>query len=729
METRQLLWNVPHWAEIVMYAGAAIAVLSVMVYLARRVWIYRKAQPAPTKRTDHIASRAWDFVVNGLLQKAILEDRYAGIMHLSIFWGFTVLFIGTIILIFAIDFGLHFFTGHFYLGFSFIMEIGGLALLIGVILAAVRRYIQRPAKLERNWYDHYPLILLFVIGVTGFLLEGARIYVSGFPHYERVASFVGYGVGKGLANIAGVGGVTTFYRYLWVFRMLITLGFIGALGFTKFLHVFTAPTNVLLRDRRPKGSMTFVPDIEEVESLGVGTIAAYSWPDLEDLDACTHCGRCQEVCPATASGKPLNPKMIVLKSRQVLQQKTAEATRQLVPGSHAPRETPDLLDLIEDDEVWSCTTCRSCVEHCPVAINQLDKVLEIRRHLTNEGRLSGSAAKALESMGMRGNPWQLKQKDRMAWAEGLDVAVPVFAEIQGDAKPSENPKPSGNAGPPDVAELPDGAQPLLDADLPGNAGPRPVDYLFFVGCAGSYDPRSQNVTRAIVRLLERAGVSYAVLGEEETCNCEAGRRMGEEMLFQVGAASLKETIDKYRFRAILTQCPHCYNTFRNDYPQMGADWKVVHHTELLLELVSSGRLPLAPIAGLTVAYHDSCYLGRYNDIYQQPRDLLAETGAALREPERHGPDGFCCGGGGGRMWSEIKIGEPIEFLRIREMAATGAQVVGTACPFCKIMLDDGVKHEGLDEQLRVRDIAEILDEASEGASAVDQRQAAPSGTQ
>jgi Fe-S oxidoreductase len=305
----------------------------------------------------------------------------------------------------------------------------------------------------------------------------------------------------------------------------------------------------------------------------------------------------------------------------------------------------------------------------------------------------------------------------------------VFAEIQGEAESPGNAKPSTSVEPSDAAELTSGAQPPLDADLPVSAEPRPVDYLFFVGCAGSYDPRSQNVTRAIVRLLERAGVSYAVLGEEETCNCEAGRRMGEEMLFQVGAASLKETIDKYRFRAILTQCPHCYNTFRNDYPQMGADWKVVHHTELLLELVSSGRLPLTPTAGLTVAYHDSCYLGRYNDIYQQPRDLLAEAGASLREPERHGRDGFCCGGGGGRMWSEIKIGEPIEFLRIREMAATGAQVVGTACPFCKIMLDDGVKHEGLDEQLRVRDVAEILDEALEGASAFDQRQAAPSETQ
>jgi Fe-S oxidoreductase len=298
---------------------------------------------------------------------------------------------------------------------------------------------------------------------------------------------------------------------------------------------------------------------------------------------------------------------------------------------------------------------------------------------------------------MRGNPWQLKQSDRMAWAAGLDVEVPVLAEIQDVAQGT------GATG--------------------GGNEPEPVDYLFFVGCAGSYDPRSQKVTQALVRLLVRAGVSFAVLGEEETCSCEAGRRMGEEMLFQVGAGTLKETIDQYRFRAILTQCPHCYNTFRNEYPQIGAHWKVVHHSELLQELVSSGRLPVTSSTGAAAVFHDSCYLGRYNDIYQAPREVLAAAGLSLKEPRRHGREGFCCGGGGGRMWSEIKIGEPIEFLRTRELRETGAQVIATACPFCKIMLDDGVKHEGLEGQLNVRDIAEILDEASAGSSATDRRPA------
>ena len=698
METRELLWNVPSWAEVVMYAGAAVAILLLIAYAVRRVIVYRRGRSAATRHTDHLPARVWDFALNGLLQKAIAENRYAGTMHLSIFWGFTVLLVGTTILIFVIDFGLHFFTGRFYLGFSFMMELGGLALLLGVVLAALRRYVKRPAQLERRWYDHYPLIMLFVVGITGFLMEGARIYAAGLADYERVASFVGYGLARGFADIGSAEGFATFYRYMWIFHMLITLGFIGLLGFTKFLHVFTAPANVLLRDRRPKGAMTFVPHVEETEDLGVGSIAAYPWPDLEDLDACMRCGRCEEVCPATASGKPLNPKTIVLKSRRILQQREVEATCSLLRrDSGSSRDLPDLFDVIEDDEVWSCTTCRSCVEQCPVAIDQLDKVLELRRYLTNEGRLAGSAAKALESMGMRGNPWQLKQSDRMVWAEGLDVEVPVLAEIQ------------------DTGATGDGTE------------PEPVDYLFFVGCAGSYDPRAQKVTQALVRLLARAGVSFAVLGVEETCSCEAGRRMGEEMLFQVGGGTLKETIGRYRFRAILTQCPHCYNTFRNEYPQLGADWKVVHHSELLQDLVASGRLPVTPSSGSMVAYHDSCYLGRYNDIYQAPRAVLAAAGLSLKEPRRHGREGFCCGGGGGRMWSEIKIGEPIEFLRTRELLESGARMIATACPFCKIMLDDGVKHEGLEDRLAVQDIAEMLDEALAGSSAIDRRPTGATG--
>lgn len=681
-QTRELLWNVPHWAEVAMYALAAVAFLLVATRLAARVSMYGRGRPS-SLQWGSFPSRAWDVVRDGLLQAKLARDRFAGVMHLSLFWGFVVLLIGTIILIFQIDFGLEFFYGRFYLVFSFLMDLAGLLFLAGVTMAMYRRWARRPARPTSRWDDHYALIILWLTGATGFLLEAARIVVVGFPSFERV-SFVGYPLARVLSALAGVSTWETLHQWGWILHMLMAVGFIALLASTKFLHVLTAPGAILLRDKRPRGAMTFIHDVEEAELVGAGKAADFAWNDLANFDACTRCGRCQDACPAYAAGRPLSPMQIVLKGQEAMQ-------AQLGADPDPERSVPALHDLIEDTEVWSCTTCAACVEECPVSINQLDKVLELRRYLTNEGRLAGSAAKALESMGMRGNPWQLKQQDRAAWADDAGVEVPMMALLQ-------------------------------DPDELGGAEPEPVDYLFYVGCAGSYDPRAQKVARAIVRLLTEAGVSFAILGEEETCTCETARRMGEEMLWQVGAAALKETIDQYRFRRILTMCPHCYNTFKNDYPQMGADWEVVHHAELLVALIGEGRLSAGAGETCDITYHDSCYLGRYNGIYDAPRAVLQSvSGTRLVEMERSREKGFCCGGGGGQMWGEIKIGEPVEFLRTEQARATGAEIVATACPYCKIMLDDGLKHLQSDGGMAVKDIAELLDARLEARTAEDER--------
>jgi Fe-S oxidoreductase/nitrate reductase gamma subunit len=675
--TRELLWNVPEWAEIAMYLGAAVAFLMLATDVARRIGMYRRGRPGPPL-TGTVLRRLGEVVRDAFLQMRLARDRYAAVMHLPLFWGFVVLLIGTIILAFQIDFGLEFFHGSFYQVFSFFMEVAGLAFLLGIALAMYRRWVRRPTRLTRRWDDQYALVVLLLLGVTGFLVEGARIYAEGFPDFERSASFAGYAVAKFLSLFGSQDAFETVHRWSWVSHMAIAIVFVGLLSYTKFLHVFTTPSNIFLRDRRPKGAMTFVPDIEEVETVGTDTVTALPWPDLVDLDACTRCGRCEDACPAHAAGRPLSPMRLVLSEQGVMRSSLGDD-----PDPDA--EHPGVYDVIGEDEVWSCVTCRSCVEQCPADLDQMTKILELRRYLTNEGKLTGSAAKALESMSMRGNPWQLKQQDRLGWATEVGLEVPVMALLQ-------------------------------DPDELAGVEPEPVDYLLFVGCAGSYDPRAQKVARALVRLLEVAGVSYAVLGEEETCSCEAARRMGEEMLFQVGSEAVKETIDQYRFRQILTMCPHCYNTLKNDYPQLGARWEVVHHTELLLDLLREGRLPApAPVAGATrITYHDSCYLGRYNDIYDTPRALVrAVPGAELVEMPRHRRESFCCGGGGGQMWAEIGIGEPIEFIRTREALATGAETVATACPYCKIMLDDGLKHEGR-EDVALYDLAELLAASLEG---------------
>jgi Fe-S oxidoreductase len=450
------------------------------------------------------------------------------------------------------------------------------------------------------------------------------------------------------------------------------VAFLVLLPVTMIRHMFTSPLNMYLRDRdRPKGAMKPLPDLmeTELESFGVSTIEEFTWKQLLDLDSCTMCGRCTSVCPAHATGKPLDPREIVLKAGEVM---AATGTPGVSPpiGVDAEISVPagTMFERVTSEELWACTSCRACDEICPVNIEILDKILDMRRYLSlMESDFPTELGTAYRAMENSGNPWGLSQGARAEWADDLE-GVTIL----------------------------DGGDPLES------------EYLYWVGCAGSFDDKNKKVSRAMAELLTRAGVSFSILGPSEMCTGDPARRSGNEYLFQMMAAQNVETLNAMGVVKIITQCPHCFNTLGNEYPQLGGHYEVIHHSQLLEWLIESGRLDVsdARLDGRLV-YHDSCYLGRHNDVYQAPRRVVGSIGGLeVVEAERHGTKGMCCGAGGGRMWMEEHTGKNINVERSQELLATGADRIATACPFCYVMIDDGVKGEGIeDDQVQVADVA------------------------
>ncbi|HTU01832.1 MAG TPA: (Fe-S)-binding protein, partial [Candidatus Sulfotelmatobacter sp.] len=431
--------------------------------------------------------------------------------------------------------------------------------------------------------------------------------------------------------------------------------FIALAPFTLIRHIVVAPVNIALRRPGPSGVLQPAA-LEEAEHFGVSTIQGFGGKDLLDLAACTECGRCQDACPAWATGKPLTPKGVVLDLRDHLLAAAAGRTDgQIVAGG-----------VVSEEAIWACTTCGGCHQACPVVIEPIPKIVEMRRFLVMEqARFPVPMQAALRGLENRGHPYQGAVPGRLEWARGLDV--PVMAE-QGSA-----------------------------------------EYLYWVGCAGAFDERNQKVARALATLLKAAGVDFAVLGEEERCNGEFARRIGHEFLFQMQAQANIETLARYNVRKIITACPHCFNTLRNEYGQFGGHYEVAHHTELLATLLAAGRLRPAGRWRARVAYHDSCYLGRHNNIFEPPRSILAAVpGVTPMEMERRRESGFCCGAGGGLMWAEERIGKRINIERTEEALRVAPDVVGTACPFCLSMFEDGIRAKDAVERLQAQDISEIL---------------------
>lgn len=647
---REILGNIPGWLQLGMYITTLGAAALAVGELWRHVLRWRRGQPdGPLLPWEE---RLPDFVRRVLAQYDIGDrDHLAGWMHRMIFWGFAVLSVATVLTAIDHDFGLPILRGPFYLCFAFVSDLFGLLFVVGLGIALYRRFVMRLPQLRYGRPgDALVLALLLLVGLSGFWLEGARIALMGWPGYERV-SFVGWVTGVGLSALVPAGSWVVVHRGLWGVHVAAIVGLFVTLPFTRLVHLVTTPVNILLRVRR-LGALRPVA----TAAPPLARFAAFSWKQLLELEACTSCGRCSSVCPATTSGKPLSPMLIIQHLREQLQ---------------GERHDPELIGhggrgVIEPNELWSCTTCGACEEICPVAINHIDRIVDLRRVLVEAGELQRPTTRALESLQGKGNPWDYAPGERARWAEQHGIRVLRAGE--------------------------------------------PCETIYWVGCAGAFDEQARKITEAVAKLLQRAGVDFGILGAREGCNGDVARRLGEEALFRSLAQRNAATIRAHQPKRLLTHCPHCLNTFAKEYELGGIE--LVHHATFLEQLVAAGRLPLTRGGAQRVTFHDPCYLGRYNGIYDAPRLALgAIPELQLEEMGRARQRSFCCGGGGGQVLLNVPIGERIPNLRFAEAEALRVDVIATACPFCKIMLAPVPAERQAERRIAVKDVAELLAEA------------------
>ncbi|HSB87756.1 MAG TPA: (Fe-S)-binding protein [Ilumatobacteraceae bacterium] len=695
--SRPVFSGIPGALQVAFYTVVPVMLVWGAIAFADRVRNWERGAPDRRRTTTkNVARRLADFRA-GVYMRTLLRDSAAGLMHSLIYFGFLALLAVTTVL--EVDHQLpedaKFLHGKTYLGYSMFADLAGVVFLVGVVWAILRRYVQRPYRIRIKTKPEHAAILatFFVIGASGFFAEAFRIAQIQRPGYEKW-SFVGYPLSQLFDGLSAT-TLDRWHQIMWSAHVVAFIVFLAMLPITMLRHMFTSPLNMYLRDRdRPKGAMRKMPDLTEtaLESFGAAVVEDFTWKQLLDTDACTMCGRCTSVCPAHATGKPLDPREIVLKTGEVM----------AATAPHGPVSPPlgidreitissnSLFERITAEEIWSCTSCRACDEVCPVNIEILDKILDMRRYLSlMESNFPAELGTAYRAMENQSNPWGMNQGERGDWAKNLDVTV---------VDPGEQ---------------------------------ITSEYLYWVGCAGSFDDKNRKVTQAMAKLLHRAGIDVAILGPSEMCTGDPARRSGNEYLFQMLAMPNVEMLNGMGVRKIITQCPHCFNTLKNEYPQLGGNYEVIHHTQFLESLIETGKLDVSQAAlDERITYHDSCYLGRHNDVYLAPRRIVASIkGIEVVEMPRNGTKGMCCGAGGARMWMEESIGTKVNDERAREAISTGASRVATACPFCYIMLDDGVKAAGVEEtEVRVADIAIHLLEAIEAGDKALGRPNAPLST-
>jgi Fe-S oxidoreductase/nitrate reductase gamma subunit len=667
--TRVIFGNITYGWLVYVLAVAMAGAFGWGCYRHYRLW--RQGKGHWTLRLDRPWERVKALFGHGFGHQRLIKDAYPGLMHLLIFSAFVVEFIGTMLIAFQVDLGRVFLWGDFYLYYSLVLDIFGALGIVGIAMAAERRYIRRVQRLTDTPDDGLALLILFIVFFTGFLVEGMRMGATEIMQYPDWALWSPGGLA--IAEAAAAVGFTTdtflvWHRFWWWFHMVFIFGFLAYIPYSaKLFHMLSAPINAFFSDLKPKGILEPIPDFEEVESFGAAKLQDFTWKQLLDLDACTACGRCQARCPAYNSGKPLSPKQVILDLRNHMHElaKTPVAGT----GQEGAEHREMVGDVILDETLWACTTCGACVQECPVMIEHIDTIVDMRRHLVmNEARMPETVEQVLRSMEQRSHPWRGTPYTRTSWMEGFEIPI-----------------------------------------LSGKGG---AEYVFWVGCTGALMDRNIKVTQAMATILKAAGVDFAVLGEEEVCTGDPARRLGNEYLFQMLAQRNIETLQRYGVKKILTQCPHCFNTLLNEYPQFGGAFEVIHHTQFVEQLLREGKLQLTKPITQTITYHDSCYLGRHNGIYQAPRDILDRIpGVKSVEMEHNRERGLCCGAGGGHAWMDENSPRKVNFMRTEEAVQAKADVIGSACPFCLQMFEDGIRGVHAEESLAVQDLAEIVAKA------------------
>lgn len=579
--------------------------------------------------------------------KSVSRRDLAGIGHFFIFWGFVLFLLSYLIYIFIGEgFGISDTIegsafSHYFL---YILDIAGLLVVAGIIWGAIRRYIIRPERLKSEISAEAGIILLMILSLM-------------VAHY----------LADGFQPLRWDGLQGTARWVVWWIHYGILLSFLVYIPYSKHLHILVSPFNIYFSSLRPKGALTLV-NLEASETFGAGSVDKFTWKQLLDGYACAHCGRCEANCPAHLSGKPLSPKEVILNIKDHLLQvgpTLLAAPSKTTDGTG--KASPSLIgDVITEDVLWSCTTCRACQQECPVLNEHIDKIIDMRRNLVLEqAKIPETAESILRCIETRGHSCRGTLATRTDWTKGLDIKI---LSEKGD-----------------------------------------IDVLFWTGCTAALEDRNIKVAIAFAKVLKAAGVNFGVLGTEETCCGEPVRRMGNEYLFQMQARRNIELLQNYNVRRIVATCPHCFNTLKNEYPQLGGMFEVVHHSEFMVQLLKEGKLKLSQEMKKTITYHDSCYLGRHNDIYLAPREIVgAVPGVKMVEMARSGKRGFCCGGGGGRFWMEERIGKRMNEMRTEDVIGAKADVVATACPYCLQMLEDGIKARGAEETLKAMDLAELI---------------------